>query len=192
MRIFLIILVGIFSLYGCKGEMNADAITKGASYTQDQKKLMENIDRNSYIEVADVFKETNKIQGEGKPYLLVFAANGCVYCDRLKDIIKKHEDIKEDLRANYAPYYINISYAKTHFVAFLDAEVQTADLARKYEIIPTPTLIFLSANGKELFVYPGFMPQQKFQKALDFFKNPDLESMESQAIKQSFQNFLES
>ena len=85
-----------------------------------------------------------------------------------------------------------ISKAKGDFVAFLDAEVQTADLARKYEIIPTPTLIFLSANGKELFVYPGFMPQQKFQKALDFFKNPDLESMESQAIKQSFQNFLES
>lgn len=192
MKFLLIVLVVAFSIYGCQNETNANAITNGTNYTREHQEAMENIDINSYAEVADVFKETSLIKSEGKPYLLVFSANGCVYCDRLKDLIKENTDIKEFLRENYAPYYINISYSKSHFVEFLEKSVQTSDLVKKYEIIPTPTLVFLSANGKELFAYPGFMPKERLQKALEFFKDPKLENMEAEAIKTSFQEFLNS
>ncbi|TLD83894.1 hypothetical protein LS70_003560 [Helicobacter sp. MIT 11-5569] len=192
MRSFLILLIALFGMYGCQDETSANAVTSGTNYTKEQKKAMENIDINSYAEVADVFLETNTIKSNGLPYFLVFSANGCVYCDRLKDLIKENAEIKEFLKENYAPYYINVSYSKTHFVEFIDKSVVTADLAEKYGVKPTPTLVFLSKSGKELFVYPGFMPKERFQKALEFFKNPELENMESQNIKQAFQDFIQS
>ncbi|MCI5969173.1 thioredoxin family protein [Helicobacter sp.] len=189
MRNFFIMLVVAFGFYGC-GDADASAITSGANYTKEQQKAMENVDINSYKEVADVFRETGTITSDGKPYLMVFGANGCVYCDRLKDVVKDNADIKEILKEHYAPYYINISYSKTHFVEFLDKSVQTSDLVKQYNIVPTPTLVFLSPLGKELFVYTGFMPKEKFEKALEFFKNPALQNMESKTIKKAFQEIL--
>lgn len=189
LRVFLIVVM-FFVLYGCQDEVNGNVVTSGTNHTKEQQAEMESVDINSYVEVADVFKETGTIKSDGKPYFIVFGANGCVYCDRLKEIVKENADIKGFLTTNYEPYYINISYFKMHFVEFLDKSVQTSDLVKRYRIIPTPTLVFLSASGKELFIYPGFMPKEKFQKALGFFKNPDLENMESKMIKQSFQEFL--
>ncbi|MBX7490987.1 thioredoxin family protein [Helicobacter sp. Faydin-H64] len=192
MRSFLVLCIAIFSIYGCQDEADANIVTSGTDYTQEQQKAMENIDINSYAEVADVFKETSVIESNGLPYVLVFSANGCVYCDRLKDLIKDNADVKEFLKANYAPYYINVSYSKTHFVEFINKSIATADLVEKYGIKPTPTLVFLSKNGKELFVYPGFMPKERFLKALEFFQKPELENLESKNINKAFQDFLES
>ena len=89
-------------------------------------------------------------------------------------------------------YYINVSYSKKHAVEFMGESVTTADLAQKYSIKPTPTLIFLSHNGKELFSYPGFMPKEKFMRALEFFRDSALEQKDTQTIKQEFQKYLES
>ena len=74
----------------------------------------------------------------------------------------------------------------------MDKSITTMDLAQKYGIKPTPTLIFLSSNGKELFSYPGFMPKDKFMRALEFFKDSTLEQKDAQTIKQEFQKYLES
>lgn len=187
-----LMVVMLFVLYGCQDEVDTEVVTSGTNYTKKQQKEMESIDINSYREVADVFKETDVIKSDGKPYFVVFGANGCVYCDRLKNLIKENVDIKEFLKTNYASYYININYSKLHFVEFLDKSVQTSDLVKLYKISPTPTLVFLSAQGKELFVYPGYMPKKRLQKALEFFKNSALENMEPKSIKQSFQEFLNS
>ena len=192
MRNFLIVLLAIFGLYGCQDNVDANAITGGTSYTKAQYQAMDNVDLHSYAEVADVFLETHSIQSNGKPYFLVFSANGCVYCDRLKNLIRDNADVKAFLKDNYAPYYINISYSKTHKVEFMDKSITTMDLAQKYGIKPTPTLIFLSSNGKELFSYPGFMPKDKFMRALEFFKDSTLEQKDAQTIKQEFQKYLES
>lgn len=192
MRYILLVCVAVFGIYGCDSAADASAITSGTNYTKEQHSAMENVDENSYAEVADVFLRTNTIGGEGLPYLLVFASNGCVYCDRMKNFIRNNANLKGFLRTNYAPYYINLSYSKMHNVEFLNTSLTTEDLARKYAIKPTPTLVFLSQSGKELFVYPGFMPEEQFKKALEFFKNPELENMEEQKIKQAFQTFIQS
>lgn len=192
MRYILLICVAVFGIYGCDNAADMSVITSGANYTKEQYSAMENVDENSYAEVADVFLKTNTINGEGLPYLFVFASNGCVYCDRLKHLIRDDVNLKGFLQTNYAPYYINLSYSKTHNVEFLNTSITTEDLARKYAIRPTPTLVFLSQSGKELFVYPGFMPEEQFRKALEFFKNPELQNMDALKIKQAFQTLIQS
>lgn len=186
-RKFLLYCLIAFCFNACGENTESSIVTSGTQYSKEKHKAMENIDINSYQEVADVFLETSAIQSDGKPYLLVFGANGCVYCDRLKELIRDNAEIKDFLKANYVPYYINISYTKTHQIDFLDMPLNTIELAQKYSIKPTPTLIFLSKSGKELFVYPGFLPKEKFLSTLEFFKNPNLEQSDAKSIKTRLQ-----
>ncbi|MDD6055287.1 MAG: thioredoxin family protein [Helicobacter sp.] len=176
-----------FIFVACRDEADESFITSGTNYSKEKHLQMENIDRNSYAEVADVFLETSVIKSDGLPYLLIFGANGCVYCDRLKNIIKEDSKVKDILKTNYSPYYINISYTKTHKIDFLNASLNTIELAQKYGIKPTPTIIFLSKNGDELFVYPGFMPKERFIKTLEFFKDSAFDKKNLDSIKQELQ-----
>ena len=178
-------------LSACQEKIDENIVSSGTKNTQEQLLAMENIDRNSYVEVADVFKETSKITSNHLPFLLVFSANGCAYCDRLKTLIKENSDIKEFLIANYAPYYINLSYTKTHEISFINQTLSTADLAQKYHIKPTPTLVFLSEEGKELFIYPGFMPKNRFLATLKFLSNPTLAEKDSQTIAKELQLYFQ-
>lgn len=188
--LYFLICISISLIFcACENEMNGEIISSGTNNTQEQLLAMENIDRNSYAEVSDVFLETSKITSHHLPYFLVFSANGCVYCDRLKTLIKENQEIKDFLKANYAPYYINISYTKTHQVDFLNQTLSTADLALKYNIKPTPTLVFLSQEGKELFVYPGFMPKNRLLATLEFLANPTLQDKDSKTIAQELQTY---
>ncbi|WP_301007791.1 MULTISPECIES: SoxW family protein [Helicobacter] len=178
-----------FSFNACQEKVGDEIVSSGTNNTKEQLEAMKNIDRNSYAEVSDVFKETSEITSDNLPFFLVFSANGCVYCDRLKNLIKENPEIKSFLKSNYAPYYINISYTKTHKIRFSNQELSTADLAQKYNIKPTPTLVFLSQSGKELFIYPGFMPKNRFFATLEFLTNPTLETKESQNIAQELQTY---
>ncbi|TLD86526.1 thioredoxin family protein [Helicobacter sp. MIT 05-5294] len=178
------------ALSACQEEVNSEIISSGTNQTKEQLLAMENVDRNSYAEVSDVFLETSEITSENLPFLLVFSANGCVYCDRLKSLIKENSDIKHFIKENYAPYYINISYTKSHKVGFLNQTLSTTELAQLYQIKPTPTLVFLSNKGKELFIYPGFMPKNRFLATLEFLKNPALESKDSKTIAQELQEYF--
>lgn len=178
-----------FSFNACQEKVGDEIVSSGTNNTKEQLEAMKNIDRNSYAEVSDVFKETSEITSDNLPFFLVFSANGCVYCDRLKNLIKENPEIKNFLKSNYAPYYINISYTKTHKIGFLNQELSTADLAQKYAIKPTPTLVFLSPSGKELFIYPGFMPKNRFLTTLEFLTNPTLEAKEPQNIAQELQDY---
>lgn len=78
-----------------------------------------------------------------------------------------------------------------HEVSFLNQTLSTSDLVQKYNIKPTPTLVFLSEEGKELFVYPGFMPKNRFLATLEFLTNPTLAEKDSKTIAQELQLYFQ-
>lgn len=182
-----------FFLVGCEEKIDSNIVSSGTKNTQEQLDAMQNVDKNSYKEVADVFLETQTISTkDNKPYFLVFAANGCIYCDKLKELIRSNNEIKKILQDRFSPYYINLSYSKTHAIDFLEKPQETAQFAQIYNIKPTPTLVFLTPKGKILFIYPGYMPKARFMATLEFLQNPSLESKEQKEISQELQAIFES
>lgn len=151
----------------CENE-STSLISNGTKSDEKALLAMQDADIESYAKVADIFQKTQNIQSNGKPYFLVFAANGCVYCEKLKDLIAEDSEIKT-LLANYSPYYINTSYQKSHNIAFLGT-LSTQELAQNYNIRPTPTLIFADKDGKTLLSYPGFVPKDRFKAMLEFLQ----------------------
>lgn len=175
---------------GCKEENTDSIISSGTSTTQEDIAKFNSIDKESYKEIADIFQDTAKITSQNKPYYLIFGANGCIYCDELKRVIANDEALKILIKENFSPYYINLSYTKTHKIDFLQKELSTQDLARMYNIRPTPTMVFLSAEGKELFIYPGFMPKEKLTKTLEFLKSKNIENLSQKEIAQKIQALI--
>lgn len=175
---------------GCE-KADSSVISSGTNTTKEHLEEMNSIDKNSYAEVADVFLETQNITTENKPYFLVFGANGCLYCDRLKAVIKEDLEIKDTIKKNFTPYYINLSYSKKHNVDFLHKELSTAKLGQIYGVRSTPTLVFLNANGDTLFVYPGYMQRDRFMATLEFLQNPDVAKLDEKTITIKLRDLFE-
>lgn len=187
MKFIFVLIMAIF-LFGCGDSVDSSVVSSGTKNTKEQLDAHNNIDKNSYIDVADVFLDTNKIITNNKPYFLVFAANGCIYCDKLKEIVKDDHEIKSILNNDFSPYYVNLSYSKMHQVDFLDSEISTAEFGKKYQVVPTPTLVFLNPKGEIMFVYPGYMPKDKFLATLNYIK--DSTSKDESVIKNELQNIF--
>ncbi|MDA3967480.1 MULTISPECIES: SoxW family protein [Helicobacter] len=187
MKFIFVLIMAIF-LFGCGDSVDSSVVSSGTKNTKEQLDAHNNIDKNSYIDVADVFLDTNKIITNNKPYFLVFAANGCIYCDKLKEIVKDDHEIKSILKNDFSPYYVNLSYSKMHQVDFLDSEISTAEFGKKYQVVPTPTLVFLNPKGEIMFVYPGYMPKDKFLATLNYIK--DSTSKDESVIKNELQNIF--
>ena len=189
MKKYLLISLLALIFLGCKEEESGTIISSGTSTTQEDIDKFNSIDKESYKEIADIFQDTATLTSQDKPYYLIFGANGCVYCDELKKVIATNLEIKSVIKENFAPYYINISYTKTHKIDFLQKELSTQDLVRLYNIRPTPTMVFLDSKGKEILIYPGYMPKEKLTKTLNFLKDKEIATLDKKEIIKQINTF---
>ncbi len=155
-------------------EINEDMISSGTGFSKEAQEEANNLDKQSYAGLEDVFLDTKFITPNGKYMLLVFGKNGCSYCELLKQDIKKHSNLKDFIKAHYSAYYINISYSKMH--AFKvgigkkskEYKFPTSELAQIYEVNSTPTIVFANPEGKTIYELPGYMPYKQFLAVLEF------------------------
>lgn len=162
---FNIVFVVLFSLLfvSCNdNKIDSTLISSGSTMDSNAREAEKNLDKASYADVADVFLDTNEINFN-KDVLIIFGKNNCNYCDSLKDIIKKDENLKQVIKDNFNPYYVNSSYLKIHSINFNDrqSKVNTSDIAQLFAVDFTPSIVFLSKNGDVKYLFPGFTPKFK-------------------------------
>lgn len=155
-------------LSGCKDE---------ASQSIDSSDL----DKNSYSGLEHIFKDTKEISPDGKYMLLIFGANGCKYCENLKNDIKQDKALQKTIGEDFSAYYINLSYAKIHNFKIAqestpnttqkgikEVKLPTKKLAQIYAVSPTPTIVLSSKEGQTILQYPSYLPPAQFMALLDF------------------------
>lgn len=165
MQKFNILFLILFStLFIACGDDNIDSsvISSGAVMSDEAREKEQNLDKASYAELADLFLDTKDISFN-KDIMIVFGKNNCLYCDMLKDEIKKDETLKQTIKDNFNPYYVNTSYTKTHKIDFGSkvSNIRTIKLATIFNVNSTPTVVFLSKDGSVKYMYPGYTPQFK-------------------------------
>ena len=162
---------------GCEDSKVELSDSKGASSSRIEE--IESLDKASYAGLENVFLDTKLITPDSKPLVLIFGKNNCTYCDKFKDNLKADSETKELLARDFSAYYINIDYTKTHEVKFGDDKnepqksvfIQTLDLAKQYQVRPTPTFIFADSLGNAFFAYPGFLKPAQFRAILERIKD---------------------
>lgn len=170
-------------LTGCKDEqIDKNIFSMESKISQESLQKANSLDKASYAGLEHIFLDTSKISSGGKYVILIFGKNNCQWCDLLKEDIKADKSTQEILAKNFNSYYINISYSKQHTLEFDGKQIamDTATLATQYRIRPTPTIVFLDKNGQPIVIYPGYLPQDKFQVLLNFIASGDYRKAKDQ------------
>ena len=101
-----------------------------------------------------------KAKENRKPIVLDFTAEWCTACKELEAVTFSDPNINNELKSRWQ-------------LAKVDATRDSKELRRvlkKYKIKGFPTVIFFSAEGKELGRFSGFIPPNKFSEYLKQFK----------------------
>lgn len=161
-NIFITLLFSLLLISCSDHKIDSDLISSGSTMSNEAKEVEKNLDKASYADVADVFLDTNEINFN-KDVLLVFGKNNCQYCDMLKDMIKKDDSLKQLIKDNFNPYYINTSYLKKHTINFgnKQSNIDTHAFASLFSVDFTPSIVFLSKDGNVKYLLPGFTPKFK-------------------------------
>lgn len=175
-QIYKILFVFTLFFIGCdEQKIDSTILSKGSQMSQEAIDLAKNFDKESYKDLADLFLDTSEIDFN-KEVFIIFGKNQCKYCDMLKDEIKKNPALQETLKTHFNPYYINISYNKTHnFNPQKDSnadstknaestqdstkQISTENLAHIFGVSSTPMIAFLDKNMNIKYIYPGFSLQ---------------------------------
>ncbi|AJD01769.1 SoxW family protein [Campylobacter lari] len=184
--IFLFSILSIFFI-ACSNEEKIDSnlISNGTQYTKENSQKANDLDKKSYEEIAHLFKDNTNIKSNNKNILIIFSANHCLYCDKLKEEIKNNKKLQELIKDEYSSYYINISYKKIHtFYKNHKSDLSTNELSNIYNIVATPTIIILNEKYQTLFNYPGFISAKRLSATMEFLNQKENQDLDEQTIGQ--------
>lgn len=103
---------------------------------------------------SDWNRAFERARGEGKPVLVNFYADWCVWCKHLDTVTFRDQKVAALLAARVVPLGVNI-----------DGNV--GQLIRDHRIEAPPTIVVLDPAGAELGRIPGYLPPAGFLAAVE-------------------------
>ncbi|AJC86195.1 SoxW family protein [Campylobacter sp. RM16704] len=171
-------------------KIDSNLISDGTQYTKENQKKANDLDKKSYEEIAHLFKDNTDIKSNDKNILIIFSANHCTYCDKLKEEIIQNEKIQKQIKNDYSSYYINISYKKIHiFYKNQKSDLSTSELSGIYNIIATPTIVILNKKSQTLFNYPGFISAKRLSATMEFLNQKENQNLDEETIAKKLLHF---
>ena len=120
---------------------------------------IETVSNHGTVEVAwekDLPAALERARSEGKPILVNFYADWCVWCKRLESTTLRDAKVAAVLQDRVVPLSLNV-------------EGSGKELSNEYRVDGLPTIIVLDAGGRELGRIPGYMPPDGFLERVEGF-----------------------
>lgn len=120
---------------------------------------VEAVANHATVEVSwesDMPAALERARTEGKPVLVNFYADWCVWCKRLESTTLRDAKVASVLQNRVVPLS-------------LDVDGDGKELSNKYQVDGLPTIIVLDADGRELGRIPGYMPPDSFLERVEDF-----------------------
>ncbi|SRR6266581_513708 len=86
--------------------------------------------------------------------LVMFEADGCPYCRRMRQTILNRDDVQEYFRRYFAVFSVDI-LGSVPIGDFAGHEMTEKEFARRQHVQATPTFVFFALDGSELVRYVG-------------------------------------
>lgn len=104
----------------------------------------------------DLPSALERAQSEGKPVLVNFYADWCVWCKRLESTTLRDAKVASVLQERVVPLS-------------LDVDGSGKELSIEFRVDGLPTIIVLDADGREIGRLPGYMPPDTFLERVEGF-----------------------
>ena len=102
----------------------------------------------------DMTVALERARTEGKPVLVNFYAEWCVWCKRLESTTLRDAKVASVLDEMVVP-------------VSLDVDAWGKELSNEYRVHELPTIVVLDADGRELGRIPGYMPPDSFLERVE-------------------------
>ena len=120
---------------------------------------VETISNHATVEIvweSDMPSALERARNEGKPVLVNFYADWCVWCKRLESTTLRDAKVAAVLQDKVVPLS-------------LDVDGGGKELSNEYQVDGLPTIIVLDAGGNEIGRIPGYMPPDSFLERVETF-----------------------
>ena len=120
---------------------------------------VDTISNHASVEVTwerDLASALERARSEGKPVLVNFYADWCVWCKRLESTTLRDAKVASVLQDRVVPLS-------------LDVEGSGRELSNEYRVDGLPTIVVLDAGGREIGRIPGYMPPDTFLERVETF-----------------------
>jgi len=97
-----------------------------------------------------------RARSEGKPVLVNFYADWCVWCKRLEATTLRDSQVADLLSDRVVP-------------VSLDVDGDGKELSNQYRVDGLPTILVLDTDGREIGRIPGYMPPSGFLERVEGF-----------------------
>ena len=106
-------------------------------------------DSVSVLNISDNYDSALKdAKAQNKTVMVIFDQDSCSYCDQFKQETLSNSKVQEKLNSGFVPVVVDIN--------------KDYDLASKYKVLGTPTVVFLDANEKEIHRIDGYVDANGF------------------------------
>jgi thiol:disulfide interchange protein len=148
---------GLFAMAAVAALLIAGGCNRG--HESAQPALTEAVTTHGAVEVdweKTLPEALERAQSEGKPVLVNFYAEWCVWCKRLESTTLRDNQVKTVLRDRVVP-------------VSLDVDGDGRELSNMYRVDGLPTILVLDGEGRELGRIPGYIAPSGFLELVEGF-----------------------
>jgi len=120
--------------------------------------------KESFLDITEDVAEANEA---GKHVILFMHINGCPYCYKMAEENFKQAPYTPFIKENFDVIEINIR-GDREVALNQDTSLTEKELAQKWNIVYTPTLIFLNSNNQTVARVNGYRSIADFKYVLDY------------------------
>lgn len=103
---------------------------------------------SSINNATDLNGAINQARGENKSVMIFFDQENCYYCDLFKDNVLSNGDVISELNRKCVLVVIDVN--------------KHPEIASKFKVFGTPTVVFLDSNQKEIERIDGYVSANEF------------------------------
>ncbi|UWQ30799.1 thioredoxin family protein [Leisingera sp. M523] len=101
--------------------------------------------RETFKDLREDLEEAN---GEGKRLALIFEQRGCIYCTKMHEEVFPRPEVSQYIEENFFVVQLNL-YGDVEVTDFDGEALAEKDMARKWGVLFTPTILFLPEDVGE-------------------------------------------
>ena len=132
----------------------------------------------------DLAEDKAEAEAAGKHFAVVFEQRGCPYCREMHEVNFARPEIADYVSSNFGMLQLNM-WGSRAVTDFDGEELEERDLARKWNVHFTPTIVFFGPGGDaELIRMPGYFKPFHFISMFEYVAGDHY-------AEEGFQRFLQ-